>query len=61
MINLKKGMNKKEILETVKMLAQSQGMYCTLLNILKQNEEALEYLEGQNFKDQVDLILFLEG
>ena len=54
-------MNKNQILEVVKMLSKSQGMYCTLLNILEQNEEALEYLEGKNFKDQVDLILFLEG
>jgi hypothetical protein len=24
-------------------------------------DEALDYLEAQNFKDSVDLILFLEG
>ena len=61
MINLKKRMSKKEILGTVRGLAKSQGMYGRLLEILEQNEEALEYLEGKNFKDQVDLILFLEG
>ena len=60
MINLKKGMNKKEILGTVRGLAQSQGMYGRLLEILEQNEEALEYLEGKNFKDEIELILFLE-
>jgi hypothetical protein len=59
MINLKKGMSKKEILGTVKMLAQFQGMYGTLLSILEQNEDALEYLEGQNFKDEMDFILLL--
>jgi hypothetical protein len=52
-------MSKKEILGTVKMLAQFQGMYGTLLSILEQNEDALEYLEGQNFKDEMDFILFL--
>lgn len=53
-------MNKEEILKTVKSLAQSQGSYGRLLQQLESNEKALEYLEQQNFKDEIDLILFIE-
>ena len=52
-------MNKDEILNTIKSLAKSQGFYGRLLEQL--NNETLEYLEEQGFKDPVDLILFLEG
>ena len=54
-------MNKMQILETVRGLAKSQGMYGRLLEVLELNEEALGYLERQGFKDPVDLVLFLEG
>lgn len=53
-------MNKEEILKAVKSLAQSQGFYGRLLQQLESNEKALEYLEQQNFKDEIDLILFIE-
>ena len=54
-------MSGKEILDTIKSLAQSQGFYGRLLEQIQDNDEALEYLEQQNFKDSLDLILFLEG
>lgn len=57
-------MKKTEILEIVKSLAQSQGFYSNMYHILSSDTpEAnayLTYLEEQNFKDPVDLILFLE-
>lgn len=57
-------MSKEEILKTVGLLASSQGFYSNLSTLLTSDEpEAigyLEYLEEQNFKDPVDLILFLE-
>lgn len=54
-------MKSDEILNIIKSLAQNQGFYGRLLEQIQDNEEALEYLEQQNFKDSVDLILFLEG
>ena len=54
-------MNREQILNSVKMLAQSQGSYGRLYSQLKDNEEALQYLEAQQFTDVVDLILFLES
>lgn len=42
------------------MLACSQGFYGRLYEQIKDNDEALSYLEEQNFKDPIDLILFLE-
>lgn len=53
-------MNKEEILNSVKSLAKSQGFYGRLYEQLYDNDEALEFLEKQNFKDIVDMILFLE-
>lgn len=54
-------MNKKEILETIKSLANSQGFYTRLYQFLKEESgEYLDMLEKQNFKDPIDLILYLE-
>lgn len=53
-------MNAQEIMETVKELSHSQGLYCRLYEELMDNEEALNYLVSQNFSDAVDLILFIE-
>lgn len=52
-------MNKQEILSAIESLAQSQGFYGRILENL--NDEALDYLEKQNFTDTLDLILFLES
>lgn len=53
-------MNKKEIINAIAMLAQSQGFYGRLLEQIRDNDEALDYLESQNFGDIVDMVLFLE-
>lgn len=58
-------MKKKEILNAIRSLAASQGFYSRLLISLSSNEPDsvayLEYLEEQNFKDVVDLVMFLES
>jgi hypothetical protein len=58
-------MKREEILNTFRQLAQGQGFYGRLLNSLEEaNEESresfLKELEGQNFKDPVDLVLYIE-
>ena len=57
-------MNKKEILENIRILAVSQGFYGRLYqSIMESNEKEniLQHLENQNFTDAIDLILFLES
>ena len=59
-------MNRAEILNTIKSLAQGQGFYGAFLRYFNKASEAerevlLDKLEAQNFKDVVDLILYLEG
>lgn len=58
-------MNKEEIFETIKSLASSQGFYTRLYQYLSdessESEDVLNMLEEKNFKDAVDLILYLEG
>lgn len=54
-------MNKKEIMKTIKSLARSQGFYGRLYETLKSNPEALEFLEKQNFKDSLEMVMFLEA
>lgn len=54
-------MSKQEIMEAIKSLAMSQGFYGRLYRTLKENPEALDFLAKQNFKDSVEMIMFLEG
>lgn len=58
-------MKKEEILSAIRSLAASQGFYGRLLFVLSSDEPDvvayLEYLEEQNFKDVVDLVMFLES
>ena len=58
-------MNRQEILNTIKSLSSSQGFYGRLYMQLSDDSEEvneyLDYLESQNFKDPIDLIMFLEG
>lgn len=54
-------MDKEEILQTIYDLSKSQGFYGRLYQIIKTNNELLDELEAQHFKDYVDLILYLEG
>lgn len=51
-------MKKQEILEVLRSLARSQGLYGRILRDI--TDEGLEYLENQNFKDALDLVLFIE-
>ena len=59
-------MKRDEILATIKDLAQSQGMYGRLLSDLENMPQEMYNtimadLEAQNFKDSVDLVLYIEG
>lgn len=54
-------MSKEEIMKAIKSLAYSQGFYGRLYRDLKENPEALEFLEKQNFKNSLDMVMFLEG
>ena len=51
-------MKSDEIIQIFKKLAKSQGYYQRLLDNI--TEEDLDYLEQQCFKDEIDLIMFLE-
>ena len=53
-------MTRKQILETIKDLAKSQGFYGRLYEQVKDNKEALDLLESQGFESVVDLVLWLE-
>lgn len=54
-------MTKEEIMETIKSLAKSQGFYGRLYEFFKENPEVLDFLAKQNFKDRLDMIMFLEA
>lgn len=58
-------MNKNQIYNTIVSLAKSQGYYSNLLEAMDANpdnkEEFLNVLEEKEFKDAVDLILYLES
>ena len=62
-------MNREQIMEAIKQLASSQGyygrFYCALCR-LRDNEpdrfdKAMTMLEEKNFKDAVDLVMYLES
>lgn len=56
-------MKRKEILNTIKMLASSQGFYGRLYETITTSEskdEILDELEQQNFKDALDLVFYFE-
>lgn len=56
-------MKREEILNTIKMLASSQGFYGRLYETITTSEnkdEILERLEKENFKDALDLVFFFE-
>lgn len=62
-------MKREEILNIIKELAKSQGFYSRLYidllyakdNHPEEYEEVMQELESKNFKDPVDLILYLES
>lgn len=51
---------KEKYLGWIKQLAYSQGFYGRLLEQLEDNEEALKELCQQDFKDAVDMVLWIE-
>ena len=58
-------MKREEIINTFVLLSQSQGFYGRLLNLLntmetEKKEAFLPLLEKQNFKDMLDLIMWIE-
>lgn len=56
-------MKKQEILDTIKMLAKSQGFYGRLYEqiMTAENKDGiLEELENKEFKDTLDLVFFFE-
>ena len=58
-------MNRQEILNAVKSLAMSQGFYGRLYNALTNGTEVAEALlqemVDQNFKDSVDMVMWIES
>lgn len=67
--NKTEGMNRVQIMEVILNLSHSQGLYSRiarhLINLRDNDPEAyddaMRNLEAQNFKDSVDLILYLES
>lgn len=53
-------MNRVEIRQAIRKLAYSQGFYCRVLQAIDENPAILDELEKQNFKDTLDLVLYLE-
>lgn len=54
-------MTREEILENIRMLAKSQGFYGRILRAIEEDDSILDTLEEQNFKDVIDLVLYLES
>ena len=59
-------MNKEQIMETIRKLAESQGFYGRILRIIESSSEEtrealLKGLEEQDLHDAIDLINYLEG
>lgn len=57
-------MNRTEILNAIRTLSETQGFYTRVYNKLidgsAESETVLDELEAQDFKDIVDLIMYLE-
>ena len=68
-MEVKKGYDIEEVVDVIEMLADSQGFYGRLLDeilYIEENEtDAYEvfkgFIEKQEFKDPVDVVLFFEG
>lgn len=55
-------MDKFEIEKIIRRLAKSQGYYSKLLREIQEDKSGmiLDHLEEQDFRDEIDLVLFLE-
>lgn len=59
-------MKRTEIEKIMRSLAMSQGLYGRILNNInslseEEQESVWNELESQNFKDAVDLVMYIEG
>lgn len=56
-------MNKFEIEKVIEKLSKHQGFYSRILKNIREDKSGmiLDHLEEQGFRDEIDLILFLEG
>ena len=59
-------MKREQIENTLQSLAMSQGLYGRLLNQIyslseEEQEQVWQNLEEQNFKEPLDLVLYIEG
>lgn len=58
-------MNREQIINAIKSLANSQGFYGRLYEAItsgtEEAEEYLDLLESKDFSDVVDLVLYIEG
>ncbi len=58
-------MTKEEVYQAIVALAKHQGFYGALLDDIdsqpEHGDKFLQLLEEKNFKDTVDLIMYLEG
>lgn len=54
-------MNEMQIMEAIESLARSQGFYSRLLQAIENDYDILEMLVTQNFKDTLEMVLFLES
>ena len=53
-------MDREAIEKLFRSLARSQGFYGRLLRDLEDNEEAWAMLEAQNFKSDIEVIMYIE-
>ena len=53
---------KKEIMEWCKMLAKSQGLYCRILEALREDDEALTKVANDliDSNDILDFVMYIE-
>lgn len=64
-----KFMSRKQILDTIKDLSRSQGLYSRIYEAIQslreddpdQYDQFMNHLVNQQFKDPVDLVLFFEA
>ena len=54
-------LSREDILKFIITLSKSQGFYGRLLRDIDEDKTILDKLAEQNFKEDLDLILFLEG
>ena len=67
-VNTKASFTGEEVIDVIKSLSQSQGfygrLYQAIMNLKSDDpdryEQYLDHLQTQNFKDEVDVVLYFE-